>query len=452
VEEVEEVRYRGEKKRVLGSWMQEMMRERHVIKLSPEEVEKRPTQFWVRSFLSWSGGKWRQVFDLSSLNKHLYTPTFQQSSLRRSMEDIAKASWAFKSDASRMFWHIPVNPKWRAYLRFKYKGEIFECVSMPLGLSIAPWICNELMSRVHLHLSSLGVKALFYVDDWLILGMSEKEVYHSSRIFLSEMAEFGIHLNPAKTSEVPSQFVQFLGVDFDLARKRIIVPTSKLRDLERASSRLLAQSEVTARQLQSFLGKTNFISIATVWARLKTDSLTRWRNTLWKKTSNWDSSAVLSEEARAELAWWKSLKKRFMFGELDIGVGDQETVRLETDAGPIGWGARWMIRTRGREWNGSFGEFSQRMKKSSSNARELTTLLFVLRRNGKEWRRRVVHWTTDSVVAAAYVRRIYGSAPHLSKTSILIHKLLWRWKVRLKIHVVKGEEIQEVDRLSRLLH
>jgi hypothetical protein len=268
-ERIEEVMYEGEKRKAMAKWMREMLRERHIMKVPEEEEVARPTMFWIRSFLTWSSSQWRQVFDLKELNSHLVVPTFSQESLRGVSKKISRMQWAFKADASKMFWHIAVDPKWRPFLRFRYRGATYECASMPLGLATAPFICQQLMSRLHKYLWDKGINAIFYVDDWLILGDNKPKTALMAQLFVTEMANFGIHLNLKKTMTALSQRFAFLGINFDLAKRRIMVPTEKLRDLERAASRLLDRECVSARELQSFLGKTNFVAIATVFTKLK---------------------------------------------------------------------------------------------------------------------------------------------------------------------------------------
>ena len=64
--------------------------------------------------------------------------------------------------------------------------------------------------------------------------------------------------------------------------------------------------------MQQFLGKTNFVSIATVWAKLKTDDLVRWKNELWKRMKSWNMAEELTEKVKKELLWWTKLKKEVM--------------------------------------------------------------------------------------------------------------------------------------------
>ena len=101
------------------------------------------------------------MFDLNPLIAYLLQLTSSQMSLRKALKSLPGANWAFKVDASKMFWHILVAERWRAYLRFMHKDEVYEFVSMPLGLSITPWICNELLSRLHMHLWSKRVNCIF---------------------------------------------------------------------------------------------------------------------------------------------------------------------------------------------------------------------------------------------------------------------------------------------------
>jgi hypothetical protein len=173
-------------------------------------------------------------------------------------------------------------------------------------------------------------------------------------------------------------------------------------------------------------------------------ALERWKNQLLKERG-WDAKRAISKKMRTELRWWSRVREKWARRPMEKG---RVHVRLQTDAGPLGWAATWRIEGEpSAELVGAFGPADVR---KSSNVREMKAFKNALKSSARSWRGQHLEWTTDSVVAARYMKKIHGKHDHLVKLAKQINEILWKWSIRLSIRVMKGVEIEETDHLSRL--
>ena len=77
--------------------------------------------------------------------------------------------WLAKLDLKDAYLTVPVHPSYQKYLRCIWKGEYYQCLSMPFGLSSAPRTFTKLLRPVVAHLRSKGVRMIIYLDVMLIL-------------------------------------------------------------------------------------------------------------------------------------------------------------------------------------------------------------------------------------------------------------------------------------------
>ena len=85
-------------------------------------------------------GEFRPVIDLSTLNTHIRCDTFKMETPATIQEALQKDEWTITVDIKDAYFHIPVHPAFRKFLRFTVGGVIYQCRALPFGLSVAPRI------------------------------------------------------------------------------------------------------------------------------------------------------------------------------------------------------------------------------------------------------------------------------------------------------------------------
>lgn len=125
--------------------------------------------FYSRLFLvQKKSGSWRPVIDLKVFNTFLVKPTFKMETPAFIRRSIKPMQWGVSLDLEDAYFHVPIHPNYRKYLRFSFRGQVYQFRAMPFGLATAPRVFTKLMAAVSAHLRLHGVQLLQYFDDWLL--------------------------------------------------------------------------------------------------------------------------------------------------------------------------------------------------------------------------------------------------------------------------------------------
>ena len=111
------------------------MREQIVLMLQKNAITELPLDspgYYSNVFLvRKASGRWRPVIDLKSLNAHIYAPHFHMFTISSVLCTIRKGDYAFKIDLQDAYFHIPIHPSSRKYLRFALENKIFNAEYFP---------------------------------------------------------------------------------------------------------------------------------------------------------------------------------------------------------------------------------------------------------------------------------------------------------------------------------
>ena len=103
--------------------------------------------FYSRLFLvQKKSGSWRPVIDLKVFNTFLVKPTFKMETPAFIRRSIKPMHWGVSLDLEDAFFHVPIHPNYRKYLRFFFRGQVYQFRAMPFGLATAPQVFTKLMA------------------------------------------------------------------------------------------------------------------------------------------------------------------------------------------------------------------------------------------------------------------------------------------------------------------
>jgi hypothetical protein len=81
-------------------------------------------------------GGMRPVINLKRLNAaHLDTPHFRMDTPQDVRFAIRPGDWAASIDLRDAYFHVPIHPEDRKFLRFGWRGRLFQFCVLPFGLS-----------------------------------------------------------------------------------------------------------------------------------------------------------------------------------------------------------------------------------------------------------------------------------------------------------------------------
>ena len=114
----------------------------------------------------------------------------------------------------------------RRYLSFCVGDAVYQFRALCFGLSSAPQVFTRVMAPVSSIMHRHGFRLLRYLDDWLVLGSTFQELVRARDFLLWLCRLLGIIVNPSKSSLVPTQTLDFLGMTLVTSPLRVF-PTLK---------------------------------------------------------------------------------------------------------------------------------------------------------------------------------------------------------------------------------
>ena len=91
---------------------------------------------------------WRPVLDLSALNTFLTDLPFQMETPSSVRDSVHRGDWATSIDLLDAYFHILIHPWDRKWLRFVWRGRVFQFRALPFGLAPAPWIFTKVVREL----------------------------------------------------------------------------------------------------------------------------------------------------------------------------------------------------------------------------------------------------------------------------------------------------------------
>ena len=113
-------------------------------------------------------------------------------SIRQSLQP---GEWCTQIDIKDAYLHIPVQRKFRKYLRFAVDGVVYEFKTLPFGLNVSPRIFTQVLKPVLGHLRRQGILVHGYLDDWIIRGSQPGITERSTNSLLQLLTDMGWVIN-----------------------------------------------------------------------------------------------------------------------------------------------------------------------------------------------------------------------------------------------------------------
>ena len=121
-------------------------------------------------------GGFRPIVNLKPLNKFIKYEHFKMENLDSARFILRKGDWMVKLDLKDAYLTIPVHPSHQKFLRFAWKGRVFQFNCLAFGLAPAPRLFTKILKVVAAYLRKHGMRLIIYLDDILIMNSSKEGV------------------------------------------------------------------------------------------------------------------------------------------------------------------------------------------------------------------------------------------------------------------------------------
>lgn len=388
-----------------------------------------------------ASGGWRPVIDLSFLNRFLEVPTFTMDTAESIRASLRPLEWVASLDLADAYFHIPIHPSSRKYLRFTMDGVVYQFRALPFGLSSAPWAFTKVIEELKIFASAKGFQLFQYLDDWLVVAASPRAVNSRIQQLLDLCLELGLLVNFTKSDLVPSQEFVFLGYQYDLQRFLVHPTPERFYKIQDLAERFLDQDGATAHDFSILLGVLSSTEKMVPMGRLFS------REIQFCLKANWNANLhdkylwiQLSPEARADLTWWLDPENVFTGSPV---VRPPPDAQIFTDASNEGWGAHL-------NYNLASGTWSSSWKSLHINNLELEAVNKALQFWNNRLRNSHVLVATDNSTVVSYLNKQGGThSISLSRATKQILISCWEAGITLWARHIPGRFNVLADSLSR---
>ena len=400
--------------------------------------------FYSRLFLvPKKNGSLRPIIDLSTLNAYLQVPTFKMETVSSIRNSIHPGDWAVSLDLSDAYFHVPIHPSSRKYLRFCANQEVFQFRALPFGIATAPRIFTKLMATVASYLRQNGSTVIQYFDDWLLLHQDPVVLHNNLLTSWEQVLNLGLLVNPDKSDLIPSQDFTFVGMNFLTNKNLIKIPLSRAQALCQRVQETLLSRQLTARAFLSLLGILNAAADFVPLGRLHVRPLQFYLQSHWSPQRDPLSSTIaVPESIHPHLRWWLDLDR------LQEGFPlrpPSPSVNLITDASLHGWGAHVEPRALIAQ-----GVWSLQESQLHINNLEMIAVIRAITQFQDVLRNHAVLLSTDNATVVSYIRKQGGT--HSRSLYLLTQELLLLCKdleIVLTVRHIPGHLNVLADNLSR---
>lgn len=133
---------------------------------------------------------------------------------------LRQGDYMCKIDLKDAYYHVPLHPHSRKFIRFRWKGKLYEGLCLMFGLGPAPRKFTKLLKVVVSMLRKLNVRLVIYIDDIILIGSTIEELVQSRDTTLFILQALGFTINWRNSVLDPSQLLEFLGVLIGSIKRR----------------------------------------------------------------------------------------------------------------------------------------------------------------------------------------------------------------------------------------
>lgn len=294
-------------------------------------------------------GGFRPILDLRHLNQFLKVLPFRMLRTVDVLRSVRHGDWFTSIDLRDAYFHVPIAPRHRQFLRFAFRGQAYQYRVLPFGISLAPRVFTRCVAAALAPLQARGMRILPYLDDWLVCASSREQVSSDTSTLLAHVTDLGLTVNIAKSSLTPRQGIVFIGMALNSVTMKACPSPRRVDNILRLVSQVREGTGLTFGLLLSLLGTLVSVSAIVPLGLLLVRPLQVWVNSLGLDPERHQRRLVRnSGRLRRLLEPWQS-RDSLCQGVVMGSLPSRREV-VATDASRSGWGAVWSHRAVRGSW------------------------------------------------------------------------------------------------------
>lgn len=387
-------------------------------------------------------GSSRLILNLKRLNKFIETDHFKLEDYKVACKLISPNWFMGKLDLQDAYYTIPIQDKYKKYLRFTFENNLYEFNCLPFGLNTAPYVFTKIMKPIISQLRNLGFISVVYLDDILLLGNSYSSCLRNISTSVELLKRLGFSINKDKSCMIPSQNCCFLGFILDSQRMTLELTLEKRQKIHNQIKRFKRLSKCKIRDFAKLIGSLVSCcpAIKYSWAHIKNLEREKYL-ALLKSKGNYEADMQLILELQKDFSWWEV---NVMHRNSSMASRNFK-LEIFSDASLTGWGI-----SCGN--NRTHGRWSESERLHHINYLELLAAFFGLKCFAEKLKSCDILLRIDNTTAISYINRMGGVR---FKNLSNLAKSIWEWceerELWLFASYIASKDNTEADFESRKL-
>jgi hypothetical protein len=198
-----------------------------------------------------------------------------------------------------------VDPGDTHLLGYFWNKQFYIDLALAMGIRSAAFLCQRITDAIRFIVKSFNVNIVNYIDDLAGVAAPEDASYAYNTMG-SILSELGVEEAPDKSSP-PSPIMEFLGVEFNVQKMTMSVTPERIIEIKQLIHLWLSKTKATKRQLQSLIGKLQFISKCVRPGRIFVSRLLH----ILPSLSRPHHRFYINSQIKKDLFWWSKFLDHF---------------------------------------------------------------------------------------------------------------------------------------------
>jgi len=385
-------------------------------------------------------GTARIIFNLSDLNEYIDTNHFKMDTVKSAVDLMTRDCYFGSIDYKSAYYSVSIDPKFRKYLRFEWKGKSYQYTVMAQGLCTAPRDWTKLFKPPLAVLRKAGFTILMYIDDTIFIEESADDLRRAMNAATNLFDNLGVTISVKKSVLEPVQEIEYLGFVLNSKTMTVKLTQDKKNKIERLARKLVKKDKFRIQELAEFIGNVVAAEQGVWSAPLHYKTLEKERNRFLERSKGeYNYSVEMTGIIKSELQWWiNNIQQSVRFA-----VYPAPRLVLYSDASCKGWG--------GHIENGpsTGGDWSAEEAEDHINVLELKGAFLTLQTFADEYEDCHIKMMLDNTTAIACINKFGSTKPKLLALCLEIFAWAQNRNLFLSAAYVPGVDNVLADRESR---
>lgn len=213
------------------------------------------------SFRPKPDGSHRFIFNLKALNESAVYHHFKLDTLEATLPLVTSGCYMTSLDLKDAYYSVPIAPEHQKFLKFIWKGVLYQYLCLPMGLTSSPRLFTKLLKPVFAYLRGhCGISCAGYIASSLYIGDSFEKCMRNTLTAIQVLTSLVFHIHPKKSNTKPTQSIEYLGfvisstdMSVRLTRTKMDTIVNRCKEFNERE-RLNGNKEHVIREIASLVG------------------------------------------------------------------------------------------------------------------------------------------------------------------------------------------------------